>query len=591
MRLPVKRTAPVLAGLAMLAGTAGGTTFVGMNERVLTRAADAIVVGTVERIETVGADGAINTLVTLAVEDVYKGTLGRRITLKQPGGRLGGRILWIAGSPRFRLGERQLLFLSAHRDGSARTTAFGMGQFSLRRHRRTGALLAERQLDAHVLGERPLRRLPLARLLRTIRRAAAEDAGRSPAPLLAAPPELTAPDLERVPVAEFTFMDSPSGRWSEPDSGAPVVYEVAGADAAIGASASIDAIDRALAAWTNVSGATITLQRGATTVAVPLTCDDVSQIVFGDPFREMPNPIGCSGVLALGGYCTSSTTSEVNGVRFYRITEGNITFNQGFGACAFWNATNLAEVATHELGHTIGIGHSSEEDDAPPDLKDATMYYRAHFDGRGASVHADDVAAVRAIYPGPGESDPAREDSDGDGFPDLADNCAKIPNTAQTDADGDGVGDLCDPCPLVAGGEGTCEPIYVSTLKIRLAGARSRLLWRGSLDLPPGVSLAAARVLLVNASGIVLDSTMGSALTRAAAHAPGRRSLRYRSGHALITLRPGPGGSYQVRVAARRLALDTSSMPLISANLQVGSAAFADSLSCSHRRRRLVCRG
>jgi hypothetical protein len=588
MRLLAKRTAPVLVALAMLAGNAGATTFVGMNERVLTRAADAIMVGTVERIETVGAGGTIDTLVTLAVEDVYKGTLGRRVTLKQPGGSLGGRVLWIAGSPRFRVGERQLVFLSAHRDGSARTTAFGMGQFSLHPHRRTGALLAERRLDAHVLGTRPLRRVPLARLLRTIRRAAAEDAGRSPAPLLAAPPELAAPGLERMPVAEFTFMDSPSGRWFEPDSGEPVVYQVAGVDGALGASASLDAIDGALAAWTNVSGASITLQRGATTVGEPLSCDGVSQIVFGDPFREMPNPIGCSGVLALGGYCASSTTSEVNGVQFYRITEGNITFNQGFGACSFWNTTNLAEVATHELGHTIGIGHSSEADDAAPDLKDATMYYRAHFDGRGASVHADDIAAVRAIYPGPGASDPARDDSDGDGLTDLADNCARIPNTAQTDADGDGVGDLCDPCPLLAGGNGTCAPIYVSTLKIRLAGPRSRLVWRGSLDLPAGVP-PAARVLLVNASGIVLDSAMGTALTRAA-RAPRRRSLRYRSGQALITLRPGPGGSYQVRVSARRLALDASSTPLISASLQVGSATFADSLSCSHRRRRLVCR-
>jgi len=34
----------------------------------------------------------------------------------------------------------------------------------------------------------------------------------------------------------------------------------------------------------------------------------------------------------------------VNGKTFYRITEGNITFNQGFANCSFWNQTNLAEV-------------------------------------------------------------------------------------------------------------------------------------------------------------------------------------------------------------------------------------------------------
>src|SRR6185503_5500455 len=133
---------------------------------------------------------------------------------------------------------------------------------------------------------------------------------------------------------------------------------------------------------------------------------------------------------------------DVNGVTFFRVTEGNITFNQGFGGCSFWNTANLAEVATHELGHTIGIGHSSEEDTAPPDLKDATMYYRAHFDGRGAAVHADDIAAVRAIYPGPGGTDPTIDDADGDGLADAEDDCPKIPNASQTDSDGDGLDDL-----------------------------------------------------------------------------------------------------------------------------------------------------
>lgn len=40
-------------------------------------------------------------------------------------------------------------------------------------------------------------------------------------------------------------------------------------------------------------------------------------------------------------------------------------------------------------------------------------------------------------------------DSDGDGVPDLRDNCPSIPNADQSDLDGDGVGDVCDNCPLV----------------------------------------------------------------------------------------------------------------------------------------------
>jgi matrixin/thrombospondin type 3 repeat protein len=466
-----------------------------------------------------------------------------------------------------------------------------MGQFSLRRHPRTGTLLAERRLDGLVLGPRPLRRIPLARLLAVIEHTLADDPGVA-APLVRVPPELVDPGLEREPVAEFTFMDSPPGRWFEPDRGQPVAYAVAGGDSALGVDASINAIDGALAAWTNVSGASIVLVRGGSTDPAPLRCDGLSQIVFDDPFDEMPRPTACSGVLALGGYCTASATEVLNGTTFYRITEGNITFNRGFSGCDFWDQTNLAEIATHELGHTIGIGHSSEDDNAAPTLKDATMYYRAHFDGRGAAVHADDIAAVRALYPGPGGADPTVDDSDGDGITDAHDDCPSIPNAAQTDSDGDGVGDLCDPCPLAPGGEGACQPIYVSRLGIRRAGAHSRLVWRGSLDLPGDIPLSAARVVLVAGSGIVVDSAMGSALVHSSATRAPRQSLRYRSGQAIITLRPARGGGYQVRVGVRRLDISTAAMPLISASLQVGTMTYADSLSCSRPRgHRQLCRG
>src|SRR2546425_935082 len=220
MPAAARRSLAPLAVLAMLAGPARATTFVGVSERILARAADAIVIGTVEQIETVtGADGTISTLVTLDVEEALKGHVERRLTLKQPGGSIGGRALWIAGGPRFRTGERQLLFLSAAADGTARTTALGMGQFVLRPHPRTGDVLAERRVAGDVVGDRPLRRVRLARLLRTLARGLATDAGRSLAPLLAAPPELLDPGLAREPVAEFTLMDSPRGRWHEVDGG------------------------------------------------------------------------------------------------------------------------------------------------------------------------------------------------------------------------------------------------------------------------------------------------------------------------------------------------------------------------------------
>src|SRR2546430_15962118 len=103
-----RRSLAPLAVLALLAGPARATTFVGVSERILARAADAIVIGTVEQIETVaGGDGTISTLVTLDVEEAVKGHVERRLTLKQPGGSIGGRPPRIPGGARVPAGRRR----------------------------------------------------------------------------------------------------------------------------------------------------------------------------------------------------------------------------------------------------------------------------------------------------------------------------------------------------------------------------------------------------------------------------------------------------------------------------------------------------
>jgi hypothetical protein len=59
------------------------------------------------------------------------------------------------------------------------------------------------------------------------------------------------------------------------------------------------------------------------------------------------------------------------------------------------------------------------------------------------------------------------QDTDGDGVPDVSDNCVTIPNPDQHDHDGDGRGDVCDVCPHLpdtggdADGDGVgdaCDP-------------------------------------------------------------------------------------------------------------------------------------
>src|SRR5438552_4596688 len=302
--LRTSTTLTVAAALATIASQAGATTFVAMTERALARAADAIVVGTVRHIESVAApDGAVNTLVTVEVEQEAKGHVGRVVVLKQPGGSVGGRRLWLAGSPDFTVNDRELLFLSAYRDGTARTTAFGMGQFHLSTDPLTGVTHAERTLDGLVVGAHSARRrTPLASLLSTSRSPVADPSATAAAPLGTGPPERTDPGLDPEPVAAVPLRSGARGRSFEADSGQAVMYRVDPAgDNALGPDTTFAAVDGARAAWTNVSGASIRPQRGSAAAPAPLRCDGVSQLVFNDPFHAIPDPVGCAGVLALGG--------------------------------------------------------------------------------------------------------------------------------------------------------------------------------------------------------------------------------------------------------------------------------------------------
>jgi hypothetical protein len=81
-------------------------------------------------------------------------------------------------------------------------------------------------------------------------------------------------------------------------------------------------------------------------------------------------------------------------------------------------------------------------------------------------------------------------DGDSDGVADIADNCARAPNTEQHDADGDGRGDACDPCPAPNSG---LMPCPVTIAELRRPASR--------LPLSSAVLLTNARVTALRAQG------------------------------------------------------------------------------------------
>ncbi len=598
-RITSSRLGLVVLGALVLAATprtADATVFVVPTDAELTAASDVVLTGTVTDIRSVlSRDGReVRTFVTLAVSDVLKGRVrSRRLTIREPGGQVRSLRQWIHGAPEFAVGEEVLLFLQRRPDGTLGTTGLGLGKYRVM-GKTVG--VAARELDAVVVGGAARDVRSLRSLTATVRHVTAS----APAVLVDAVEQPTEAEDDSLPhevVSGFTFLGP--GRWNEVDDDETIEYLVDhNGEPALGLAESVDAVAEAMAAWTAVPTSAITLAVGGTAPPRPMACDGVTQIVFNDPFGDVPDPTACSGILALGGFCgNSSRRTVVNGVEFIAITEANITFNNGFSTCGFWNKKNIAEVLTHEIGHSIGLGHSSERSLEPNTLlADATMYFRAHFDGRGAAVRPDDIDGISTIYPGCD-----LDDVDCDGVANVDDNCPEVANAGQMDTDADGSGDLCDTCPTLANADQTplpgCSSVAVENLVVKRSPSttKDRLRVRGSFTLAAEDSLDAGAgplsFLLADGDGNLLQQDV----TAQAAVAKRRRvRLQYRSadGSLVVKVRSRDGQTYTLAISGKQLALHAADAAPILTTVGMGShslSAVLTNCKMARRGRRFVC--
>ena len=421
MSLGVVRVLAILLTFIALAPAAHATVYAPMDEAMLTSQSAAIVTGTVTA-NVVRQDGPrIVTDTTIAVDRVFKGAIdGMTVTITTPGGTIGDTRAVVFGAPRFTEGDQVLVYLQPDAENAVRTTALALGAYRLQTAA-DGSIVA-----THALPLSETR--PLADVAATTQ-------------ALADPGSTVGGGSATLGVTEkFTFLGSPPGRWFKADQNQPVRMAVANAEATLGAAGSNSVVDAAMAAWTNVPTASIILERGGSTSparsAAGGTCDGVNTVQFNDPFGEIAPLNGCFGVLAVGGYCTTGSTGNFDGRTFSRITEGDLTVADGLGAC--FGITSFEEIVTHEVGHVIGMGHSSSNSNEPdPTLANATMYFLVHLDGRGASLRSDDIAGVSALYPS--QVDP--NDLDSDGVANADDACPDTPSAIAVDTNGCGCGE------------------------------------------------------------------------------------------------------------------------------------------------------
>lgn len=408
---PIHRAACLVLLVVALAARASATSFAPVADRDLASQADVIAVATVVAAEAGPADRAPATDYVVTVEQLVQGELaGGTIVVRVPGGiSADGLALKVDGAPQFTIGETTLLFLRAGDDGTYATLHLMLGAF----HARAAGdeLVAEQDLTGAVRVSAPTREAQADD-------GRSRDFGRFRGWLAdrAAGVERAADYWVRVrndaaaASKAFTYAPTSDGtpaRWFGFDSGGHAAWRVQSTGMpGLGLDGTIAAAQAAVEAWT--ADATSAIQyryEGTTTANGGITVSDgTNAFLFGDPHETIPGKFDCKkgGVLAVGGSWTWASTRDYRGKAYHEIQEADVVVNDGV-ECAFaGNPSGLAEMFTHELGHTLGFGHATDPQ--------ATMWPAIHNDGRGAQLGVDDRMGASVVY-GDGSYQPPADEA------------------------------------------------------------------------------------------------------------------------------------------------------------------------------------